>query len=108
MKKFIEIINADYALSLLKAGKKLQGILYIDERTGVLTYKPNNPPSKHGNRDSLLGYTDFGRVTGNSKSFKVYQLFPRVMGLHRMKKAVDREAENVKNIIKDVDIIDCV
>ena len=107
-KKFIEILNADYALSLLKAGKKLQGVLYYDKSTGVLTYKPNNPPSQKGSTDSLLGRTDFGRVTGNSRFIKVYQLFPRVMGLRRMTKAVDREADSVKDIIQDVEIIDCV
>ena len=108
MKKFIEILNADAALKLLKAGKKLQGVLYIDENTGVLTYKPNNPPSKITKTDLLMGYTDFGRVTENSKFVKVYELYPKMMGVKRMSKAIDREADDVKDIIASREIIDRV
>ena len=108
VKKFIEILNADAALKLLKAGKKLQGVLYIDENTGVLTYKPNNPPSKITKTDSLMGYTDFGRVTENSQFIKVYQLYPKVMGTRRMLNAVDREANDVKDVIETSNIINNV
>ena len=108
VKKFIEILNADAALKLLKAGKKLQGVLYIDESTGVLTYKPNNPHSKITKTDSLMGYTDYGRVTENSKFVKVYELYPKMMGVKRMSKAIDREADDVKDIIASREIIDRV
>ena len=107
MKKFIEILNADAALKLLKAGKKLQGVMYYDARIG-LVYKPNNPPTPNRNNEFLLGRTDFGRVTENSKFVKVYELYPKMMGVKRMSKAIDREADDVKDIIASREIIDRV
>ena len=108
MTKKVFIINADVALKLLKAGRKLQGVLYYDEHTSMLTYKPNNSPSQNGNSDSLVGRTDFGRVTENSKFIKVYELYPKMMGVKRMTKAVDREAEDVKDLIMTREIIERV
>ena len=55
-----------------------------------------------------MGYTDFGRVTENSKFVKVYELYPKMMGVKRMSRAIDREADDVKDIIASREIIDRV
>ena len=107
VKKYINILNGEEALRLLMAGKKLQGVLYYDARIG-LVYKPNNPPTPNRNNEFLLGRTDFGRVTENSQFIKVYQLYPKVMGTRRMLNAVDREANDVKDVIETSNIINNV
>ena len=42
MRKFIFIINAIELLQLLMSGKYVQGVLYIDRETGLLTFKAYN------------------------------------------------------------------
>jgi len=107
VKKYINILNGEEALRLLMAGKKLQGVMYYDARIG-LVYKPNNPPMPKRNNEFLLGRTDFSRVTENSQFIKVYQLYPKVMGTRRMLNAVDREANDVKDVIETSNIINNV
>ena len=108
MKKYIWIINAIEVMKLLKEGKKLQGVLYIDKETGWPTFKPNNPPKTKVSNTELLGHTDFGRVTRNSKFVSIIQHFPIMMGVLRMTKAIDRETIDVKSIIETNEIIERV
>ena len=106
MRKFIFIFNAIEVVKLLKAGKKLQGVLYLDDK-GWLTFKPNNPP-KASSKERVVEHTSFGRVTETSASYKVYERFPKVMGLHRIMSALDREVKDVKGAIFTNEIIDRV
>ena len=106
MRKFIFIINTIEVVKLLKAGKKLQGVLYIDDK-GWLTFKPNNPP-RIKSKEQLVDHTSFGRVTETACSYKVYERFPKVMGLHRIMEALEREVKDVKAAIFTNEIIDRV
>ena len=91
----------------MKAGKKLQGTLYLDEKTGWLTFKPNSAP-RTKKKEELVDHTSFGRVTETSNSYKVYERFPKVMGMHRILSAIDREAKDVKASIFTNELIDRV
>ena len=42
MKKFVFVLNAIELLALLMNGKRVEGVLYIDQDTGVLTFKAYN------------------------------------------------------------------
>ena len=42
MKKFIFVMNAIELLSKLMDGKRVEGVLYVDENTGHLTFKAYN------------------------------------------------------------------
>ena len=107
MRKFIFVINAIEIMKILKAGKKLQGTLYLDEKTGWLTFKPNSAP-RVNRKEVLVDHTSFGRVTETANSYKVYGRFAKVMGLHRILSAIDREAKDVKASIFTNELIDRV
>ena len=107
MRKFIFIINAIEVIKLLKAGKKLQGVLSIDDKVG-LTFKPNNPPRTKIKVGETLGHTDFGRVSRTQQFLDVFLHFPIAMGMKRIVKAIDREVVDVKDLIETSDIVDRV
>ena len=46
MKKYIFILNAIELLKLLLDGKYIQGVLYMDQNTGRITFKAYNRPRK--------------------------------------------------------------
>ena len=100
------LISAAVFFQQVKAGKKLQGTLYIDNK-GWLTFKPNNPPRTKSNEE-LVDHTSFGRVTETACSYKVYERFPKVMGLHRILDALEREVKYIKAAIFTNEIIDRV
>ena len=91
----------------MKAGRKLQGTLEYDEKLGIIKFTPNKPPHS-GSKENLVDHTPFGRVTETSCSYKVYGRFPKVMGLHKIMSAIDREAKDVKAAIFTNEIIDRV
>ena len=49
MRKYIWILNALELMTKLIAGKRVEGVLYIDEETGRLTFKAYNrqPRDRH-------------------------------------------------------------
>ncbi len=106
MKKYIFVINAIAVLNLLKSGKKLQGVLYYDKAQRALVFKANNPPKTKTNTTDVLGHTDFGRVTRNSRFVNIIQHYPISMGTRRMVNAIDRETEDVKDIVITNDLIE--
>ena len=108
MKKYVFLVNAIEVVSILKAGRKLQAVISYDPNTHMIVIKPNNPPKTKVSNTELLGHTDFGRVTRNSKFVNIIQHFPIMMGAKRMTKAIDREAIDVKDIIETNEIIERV
>ena len=108
MKNFVFIVNAIEVINIIKTGKKLQAVISYDPQTRMIVIKPNNPPKTKVNRTELLGHTDFGRVTRNSKFVNIIQHLPIMMGAKRMIKAIDRETIDVKDIIETNEIIERV
>ena len=54
MRKYIFIINAIELLQLLMSGKYVQGVLYIDRETGLLTFKAYNRKPRNQSSDELV------------------------------------------------------
>ena len=108
MKKFVFIVNAIEVISILKTGRKLQAVISYDPQTHMIVIKPNNPPKPKVNHTELLGHTDFGRVTRNSKFVNIIQHFPVMMGVRRMINAIDRETADIKDIVVTNEIIERV
>ena len=108
MKKIVYLINAIEVVNILKSGRKMQAVISYDPKLCMIVIKPNNPPKTKVRNEELLGHTDFGRVTRNSKFVNIIVHLPIIMGLKRMTKAIDREAIDVKDIIETNEIIERV
>lgn len=112
-KKFINILNIIEVFNRLNKGLTVEGALYIDKETRMLSFKPYNmakyqPGYYKRPKEVLIGETDFGRITETPKKIKVYESFPKRMGATRMLAALDREIKDIKGSIMNREIIERV
>ena len=106
MKKYIFVLNAVELLKKIAAGRRIPGVIYIDEDTGCLTFKAyNRKPRLH---ERLIGLLDFGRVTETKKLIKVYESIPKVLGTARITGILDRDIRTAKDALITREIIDRV
>jgi len=108
MKKYIYILNALELMSKLYAGKRLEGVLYIDENTGGLTFKAWNrtAPKYRRRKDELVHQLETGWVKESSEKFKVFISVYKKLGLVRIMDIIDREAKEAKGALFDKELIE--
>ena len=104
MKKYIFVLNALELMTKLYVGKRVEGVLFMDENTGRLTFKAYNRKSKKRWRDRVIQYLEHGWVKESAERIKVYESIPKVMGTARIMGILDREIKTVKEalIVKEV------
>ena len=108
MKKYIFILNAIELLNKLVDGKRIQGVLYIDENTGRLTFKANKPQTQHCAKDWLLKKLPWGSVRESQKRIKVYGSFPKDMGTATVMGMLEEHNRDAKNALieQELDLIE--
>ncbi len=79
MKKYIFVLNAVELLKQLVSGKRVEGVLYIDQDTGKLTFKAYNRVSRRSTKDRLVKKLPWGWVKESMMRIKVFGSFPREM-----------------------------
>ena len=101
-------MNAIELFSKLMNGKRVQGVLYIDENTGKLTFKPNSNKPRTRLRDRLICRMEHGWVKESEERIKVYESVPKQLGTARVMSILDREHKCAKNALidRELDIID--
>ena len=80
MKKFIFVLNAVELLSKLYAGKRVEGVLFMDESTGRLTFKAYNRQQRTRHKDQLVKKLPWGWVKTSIERVKVFGSFPKELG----------------------------
>ena len=106
MKKFIYVLNALELMSKLYAGKRLEGVLYIDENTGGLTFKAwNRKAPKHGKRRKLSDL-DCGWLGETDRHIIRYERFPKSVGVSRIMTLMDDDNAQSKETLIDLAIMD--
>ena len=112
MKKFVFVLNAIELLAQLMNGKRVEGVLYIDQDTGVLTFKAYNRQSRVREKDRLVKKLPWGWVKESLERIKVYGSFPKDLGTARVMARVMRLLEDntrdAKNALIDREIIDFI
>lgn len=63
MKKYIFVLNGVELLKKIAVDKRAEGVLFIDENTGCLTFKAYNRKSKKRWRDKIIRYLATRRNT---------------------------------------------
>jgi hypothetical protein len=108
MKKYIYLEDAIKLLKLLVAGKRVQGVLYIDENTGKLTYKPYYSRGRRRKPDRLIVQLEHGWVRESKERIKVFDSIPKEMGMARVMSVLDREIKDAKNALidRELDLIE--
>ena len=105
MKKFIFLLDAIELLGRLVSKQRVQGVLYIDESTGKLTFKPYYGRGQHA-KDRLIRPLEHGWVRESKERFKVFHSVPKTLGVPRVMNVLDREQQEVKSALMDWDVIE--
>ena len=90
MKKYIFVLNAINVMAKLLKEKRVEGVLFLDENTGRLTFKAYN-----------WGKEAIERI-------KVYGSFPKDYGTATVMGLLDEHAKDAKNALidRELDIIE--
>ena len=108
MKKFIFVLNAIELMSKLYAGKRVEGVLFMDENTGRLTFKAYNRKNENHKRDQLVKKLPWGWVKESLERIKVFGSFPKDMGTAAVIGLLDEHAHDAKDALieRELDLIE--
>ncbi len=99
MKKFIFINNAITVMDKLLSSKRVEGVLYIDENTGRLTFKAYNRQDRNRERDRLVKKLPWGWVKESKERIKVHASLPKEVGTADMLWLLDENTRDAKNAL---------
>ena len=80
MKKYVFVLNAINVMAKLLKEKRVEGVLYLDEDTGKLTFKAYNRKPQIRHKDVLVKKLPWGWVRESLERIKVFGSFPKDMG----------------------------
>ena len=101
MKKYIFVLNAIELLAQLMNGKRVAGVLYLDQNTGKLTFKAYNRQVRVREKDRLVKKLPWGWVKESKERIKLYESVPKDMGTAQILAVIDRETKEAKNALID-------
>ncbi|MCR5780349.1 MAG: hypothetical protein K6G70_07400 [Bacteroidaceae bacterium] len=107
MKKYIFILNAIVVMDKLfqSKSKRIEGVLYIDENTGKLTFKAYNRLSRQRQRDRLIEKLPWGWVKESLQRKKRFTSIPKNLPLAEQLAILDRENEMAKMALFEQELI---
>lgn len=104
MKKYIFVLNAVELLEKLMDGKRVEGVLYVDENTGKLTFKAYNRVAPKHRKNKLIRLLEHGWVKESVERIKVYESIPKNIGTARVVSVLERETKEAKNALIDKEL----
>ena len=105
MKKYIFIWNAVELMSRLYVGRRVEGVLFIDD-TGRLSFKAYNRQAKKRSKDRLVKKLPWGWVKESLERMKVFGSFPKEMGTTRVMGLLEEHSRDAKNALIDRELIE--
>ena len=106
MNKIILILDVLKIMAGLKMGKRIEGVLYLDQNTGKLTFKAYNRQSRTRQKDKLLCYLEHGWVKESAQRIKVFDSLPKRIGAARMIATLERETVEAANEIAERELFE--
>ena len=108
MKKYVFILNALELMTKLYVGKRVEGVLYMDENTGRLTFKAYNRQPRMREKDQLVKKLPWGWVKESLERIKVFGSFPKDMGTATIMGLLEEHNRDAKNALidRELDIIE--
>lgn len=101
MKKYVFVLNAAQLLCQLFSGKRVQGVLYVDQNTGKLTFKAYNRQPRVAYKDVLVKKLPWGWVKESMERIKVFGSFPKSHGTVGMMGLMDMHSRDVREALID-------
>ena len=108
MKKYIFVLNAINVVAKLLKEKRVEGVLFLDENTGRLTFKAYNRQPRVREKDRLVKKLPWGWVKESIERIKVFGSFPKEYGTASMIGLLDEHAKDAKEamIDRELDLIE--
>ena len=108
MKKYVLVLNAIELLKQLMNGKRVEGVLFIDENTGKITFKAYNRQPRRREKDRLVKKLPWGWVKESLERIKVFGSFPKDMGTAQVMGMLEEHTANAKNVLieRELDILE--
>ena len=108
MKKYVFVLNAINVMAKLLKEKRVEGVLYLDENTGKLTFKAYNRISRSREKDRMVKKLPWGWVKVSQQRFKVFASLPKEVGLTKAMSLLDEHTREAKDALidRELDIIE--
>ena len=108
MKKYIFVLNAIELLGRLMNGKRVEGVLYMDQNTGKLTFKAYNRQPRIRHKDQLVKKLPWGWVKESIERIKVFGSFPKEYSTAQVMGLLEEHTRDAKNALieRELDIIE--
>ena len=108
MRKNVFVLNAIELFGQLKNGKRVEGVLYMDQSTGKLTFKAYNRQPRVREKDRLVKKLPWGWVRESMERIKVFGSFPKDFCTAQIIQLLNEHNQDAKNALldKELDLIE--
>ena len=108
MRKYIYVLDALELMTKLIVGKRVEGVLYMDENTGRLTFKAYNRQPRVREKDRMVKKLPWGWVKESMERIKVFGSFPKEYSTPQVMGMLDEHTKDAKNALidRELDIIE--
>ena len=107
-KKYVFVLNAIELLKQLVDGKRVEGVLYMDQDTGKLTFKAYNRKPQIKRKDVLVKKLPWGWIKESLERIKVFGSFPKDFCTAQIIELLNEHNQDAKNALIDRESIDFV
>ena len=107
MRKYIFILNAINVMAKLLKEKRVEGVLYLDQDTGKLTFKAYNrqPRDRH---DRVVCQLENGWLKESPLCYKFYNSVKKSLGRRLVDVVMHRELNAAMQVLEVEEILDRV
>ena len=107
-KKYIYVLNAISLMAKLLKEKRVEGVLFLDENTGKLTFKAYNRQPRLRKKDRLVKKLPWGWVKESMERIKVFGSFPKDYSTATVIGMMEEHTKDAKNALidKELDLIE--
>jgi hypothetical protein len=108
MKKYIFVLDALELMTKLFVGKRVEGVLYMDENTGHLTFKAYNRQPRKRDKDRMVKKLPWGWVKESMERIKVFGSFPKEYSTPQVMGLLEEHTKDAKNALidRELDLIE--
>ena len=107
MRKYIFILNAIIVMAKLLEGKRVEGVLYIDQDTGKLTFKAYNRQPRD-RQERVVCQLENGWLKESPQRYKFYNSVRKELGRRLVDVVMHRELNKAMQALEIEEILDNV
>ena len=107
MRKYIFILNAIIVMAKLLEGKRVEGVLYIDQDTSKLTFKAYNRQPRD-RQERVVCQLENGWLKESPQRYKFYNSVRKDLGRRLVDVVMHRELNSAMQVLEVEEILDRV